>query len=95
MIHDILSICGIIILLYIQVFLSLCILWGLVEWSGYFHVSTPYIELVYTRKWYILNLLSTFIIFIVTCIGYILCAYALYADQLSIWNTYINSEVII
>lgn len=95
MIHDILSIGGIIILLYIQVFLSLCILWGLVEWSWYFYVSTPYIELVYTRKWYMLSLLSTFIIFMVICIGYILCAYALYADQLSIWNTYINSEVII
>ena len=95
MIYNILSIGGIIILLYIQIFFSLCIVWGMMEWSGYFHVSTPYIELAYSRKRYILDLLITFIIFIATCIGYILCAYALYIDQLSIWNTYINSEVIV
>lgn len=95
MIHKLLSIGGIALLIYVQVFLMLCMIWALTIWSGYFHVSTPYIELVYTRKWYMINLLSTLIIFWITCIGLIFCAYCIYADQLSIWNTYINSEVIV
>lgn len=94
MINKILSVGGIIILTYAKILLVILALYGLMIWSRYFVVSTPFIDLVYGRRWYMLNLLSTLIIYWMTCWLLIDCVEVFRMDIFSMWNTYINSEVI-
>lgn len=93
-INKILSVGGIIILTYTKVLVMIFGLYGLVIWSRYFRVSTPFIDLEYGRRWFTLNLLATLIIYWMCCLLLIDTIEVFRIDLFDMWNTYINSEVI-